>query len=277
MNKKNLLISEPPLQVLPSLAKAIGLNEAIVIQQIHYWLENPKAGVEREGYKWVFNTYDEWQENFPFWSIPTIQRTFAALEENGLVIAEQFDKHKRDMRKYYRIDYDQLDKLEHINLIPSSASNRYDVNSNTETTPKTTTNNMPLDWKFAHGQKITPQDLADAKVIEEAPKMFEKAFGFGKLPWGSNKTWQDFQKFITDIYRQDRLAFGNYVVWRSTAGKYRAFSNRKIRENPKMFMDTGYPEFEVDTVLGSPPPSPADDEDLARRRAEADRLFGVKA
>ena len=34
----SLLISEPPLQVLPSLAVKIGLNEAIVLQQIHYWL-----------------------------------------------------------------------------------------------------------------------------------------------------------------------------------------------------------------------------------------------
>ena len=32
-----LLINEHPLQVLPSLATKIGLNEAIVLQQIHYW------------------------------------------------------------------------------------------------------------------------------------------------------------------------------------------------------------------------------------------------
>ena len=34
----NLLTQEPPLQVLPSLAVAIGLNEAIVLQQVHYLL-----------------------------------------------------------------------------------------------------------------------------------------------------------------------------------------------------------------------------------------------
>ena len=33
-----LLIDEPPLMVLPSLAAVIGLNEAIMLQQIHYWL-----------------------------------------------------------------------------------------------------------------------------------------------------------------------------------------------------------------------------------------------
>ena len=34
----NLLINEPPLQVLPSLAAKIGLDNAIFIQQLHYWL-----------------------------------------------------------------------------------------------------------------------------------------------------------------------------------------------------------------------------------------------
>lgn len=112
MSKKNLLISEPPLQVLPSLAKAISLNEAIVLQQLHYWIVNPKAGVERDGFKWIFNTYEEWQENFPFWSIHTIQRTFTNLEHRGLIISAQLDKGNYDRRKYYRINYEIVETLE---------------------------------------------------------------------------------------------------------------------------------------------------------------------
>lgn len=37
-----LLISESPLLVLPSLAETIGLNEAIVLQQIHFWTSKEK-------------------------------------------------------------------------------------------------------------------------------------------------------------------------------------------------------------------------------------------
>lgn len=44
-----LLINEPPLQVLPTLAKTIGLNEAIVLQQVHYWL-NPKFNTDLHGF-----------------------------------------------------------------------------------------------------------------------------------------------------------------------------------------------------------------------------------
>ncbi|WLF74824.1 hypothetical protein Q3V38_08385 [Limosilactobacillus fermentum] len=47
----SLLIEEPPLQVLPSLAKSIGLNEAIVLQQIHYWIR--KSNNLKDGHKWI--------------------------------------------------------------------------------------------------------------------------------------------------------------------------------------------------------------------------------
>ena len=35
----NLLIDDYPILVLPKLANEIGLNEAIVLQQMHYWLK----------------------------------------------------------------------------------------------------------------------------------------------------------------------------------------------------------------------------------------------
>jgi len=128
--KHFLLINEPPLQVIPSLAVAIGLNEAIALQQVHFWLQNPRAGVVRDGFKWVHNTYEEWQEtNFPFWSISTIKRVFLALEKEKYIISAQLDEKDREMRKYYRIDYEALDE---VNLSRWNGSHRADVNRNTE-------------------------------------------------------------------------------------------------------------------------------------------------
>ncbi len=40
MNK--LLIDDYPIRVLPKLAELIGLNEAIILQQMHYWIGNSK-------------------------------------------------------------------------------------------------------------------------------------------------------------------------------------------------------------------------------------------
>lgn len=128
-----LLIDESPLTFQPSLAYAIGLNEAIVLQQIHYWISNQKnKGYEQDGYKWVYNTYAEWKENnFPFWSEATIQRVFASLEEKGLVISIQPMKGKYDRTKYYRIDHSKLDTFDDSKLLCS-------LNESETTAEKTT-------------------------------------------------------------------------------------------------------------------------------------------
>jgi hypothetical protein len=58
-----LLIDESPFQFQPSLAATLGLNEAIFIQQTHYWLQRTKH--ERDGRWWVYNTMEAWQRIFP--------------------------------------------------------------------------------------------------------------------------------------------------------------------------------------------------------------------
>lgn len=99
-----LLLDEEPLQVLPKLAKAIGLNESIIVQQIHYWtIQMPS----NDG--WIYNTIEQWQEQFPFFSISTIERTFRNLKKRGLLIVEQKQKSRWNHVNYYKIDYDALD------------------------------------------------------------------------------------------------------------------------------------------------------------------------
>lgn len=131
-----LLIAEPPLQVLPSLAVAIGLNEAIVLQQLHYWLQH--SGKERDGRRWVYNTYEGWKQQFPWWGIATIKRIFANLRRRGLIVTGNYNATPLDRTVWYSIDYDalnalaaespsdQIDPMEGINLIQSSGSTRSD-------------------------------------------------------------------------------------------------------------------------------------------------------
>ena len=112
-----LLIKELPLMILPQLAKAIGLNEAIVLQQLHYWLLT--SPVERDGMKWVFNTYEDWEKQFPFWSISTIGRVFRSLEEKKLTITKKFKRAGYDQTKWYTINY-QNDTLKDANVTSSN-------------------------------------------------------------------------------------------------------------------------------------------------------------
>ncbi|MFC1096149.1 DNA replication protein [Pasteurella multocida] len=105
-----LLINEQPLQVIPSLAVAIGLNEAIFVQQLHYFLNISKHKYEER--IWIYNTIDEWCEIFPFWSKKTIQRTIKRLEEMGLILStNKLNKMKMDKTKWYSIAYEKIEEL----------------------------------------------------------------------------------------------------------------------------------------------------------------------
>lgn len=75
------LVGERPIILIPSLAVKLGMKEAIVLQHVHYWLSVSRN--EKDGRKWVYNTYEEWKKQLPFWSLSTIKRTIAILEEKG--------------------------------------------------------------------------------------------------------------------------------------------------------------------------------------------------
>ena len=108
------------IPVSKDLATVIGLNEAIVLQQVHYWLKKNsenEANMEkpvhfRDDRWWTYNTLEEWQEkNFPFWNVRTVQRNFRKLEKEGLLIVGNYNRHAYDHTKWYSIDYDRLESL----------------------------------------------------------------------------------------------------------------------------------------------------------------------
>jgi hypothetical protein len=105
----NLLIDEPPLQVLPSLAVLVGLNEAIVLQQLHYWLGRSDNIYDNR--RWVYNSYEQWQEQFPFWHTNTIQRAFGSLKKQGVILSRRLEASDWNQRKWYTINYDALGGL----------------------------------------------------------------------------------------------------------------------------------------------------------------------
>lgn len=105
----NLILDDKPLVILPSLAEKIGLNESIFIQQLHYWLKD--SNNIRDGFKWVYNTYEDWQDQFPFWSIRTLKRIITGLENSGYIITSNYNQLKIDKTKWYRIDYEKLNEL----------------------------------------------------------------------------------------------------------------------------------------------------------------------
>lgn len=111
---RKILFDEQPIVVDKVLARKLGLNEAVVIQQVHYWLkinEKKNQNYIHNRY-WTFNSLKEWHENnFDFWSLDTVKRTFSKLEKMGILLVDNFNKDRRDRTKWYSIDYEKLGEL----------------------------------------------------------------------------------------------------------------------------------------------------------------------
>lgn len=138
MMQSKILFDEQPLVISPSLAQLVGLNESIILQQLHYWLgKNPK---EMDGRKWIYNTYDDWKEQFPFWSISTIRRVITTLENAGIIINANYNQRKFDKTKWYSIDYEKLEKSKGV----SSASVQNEQTSCSDWTKELSNLNTPI-------------------------------------------------------------------------------------------------------------------------------------
>jgi len=141
--KKTLLIpgkQKRPTVFQKEIAVVLGLNHAIVLQQLDYWVQvnREKNHNFRNGFYWVYNTYQELHDQLPFLSVATIKRTITDLEKQGLLIVGNFNRLKYDRTKWYRIDKEKLYKVveervqnepyEQDNLTPPIPNNKTKTN-----------------------------------------------------------------------------------------------------------------------------------------------------
>lgn len=103
------LLDEYPVMFHSSLAVALGLNEAILLQRINLWLNCKPHNAD--GRSWIYNSYKSWQEQLPFFSESTIKRALKNLADKGIIIKGNFNKFKMDRTIWYSIDYNKLDKI----------------------------------------------------------------------------------------------------------------------------------------------------------------------
>jgi hypothetical protein len=215
-----LLFEESPLLILPTLAKTIGLNQAIVLQQIHYWLE--KSSHVIDGKKWIYNSFPDWQKQFPFWTERTIRRIMKSLSDQGLIRVENFNKLRSDKTNWYTINYE--------NIISISTDCPYHRDKLSSSIPETTTDK----YKYASSVSLSETQYAalmerygEEKVVEmiELLNNYKEAHGkkyksdyHAILQWvakevtGNKKNAQPREKLEKEIeYRQQEVAFNRWI------------------------------------------------------------------
>jgi len=113
-----LLFDRPPISIDPELATAVGLSEAVFIQQLHYWVQVKRESPSRyqdsfhDGFFWVYNSVPEWIQQMPFiGSDAKVRRFIKNLKLMGIIITSKFNKAAFDKTTWYRIDYVALEKV----------------------------------------------------------------------------------------------------------------------------------------------------------------------
>ena len=174
----NLLLDDRPLVIQPKLAELLGdLDEAVILQQIHYWLE--KRLNIKDGYSWVYNSMVEWNKQFPWLSLKTLKRKFKSLEDKGLLITGNYNKAKFDRTKWYRIDYDAFSNLgnalgQNDPTNVSNCPNAKGQNDTTNTIDYTKNNNIDNTTTTGPTEIGSIYEFWESNVGSLSPYMYEE-------------------------------------------------------------------------------------------------------
>lgn len=224
--KASWLYSKNPLVVDKDLATVIGLNEAITLQQINYWLHVP-GGKNVDGKHWIKHTVSEFLEkDFPFWSRSTVKRAIASCEKKGFLLERNLNNAGFDKSKWYSINEAKLDEVMSYALVqnePTSGSNRtngevqneptYTRDSPENTSETTTTNNDSSSAKQDE-QTIPYKEIVDylnQKTNANYKSTTKPTQRLIKARWNEGYRLDDFKKVV------DNKAFewqGDSKMWK---------------------------------------------------------------
>ncbi len=110
--ESSMLYSVPPVTASPLAIAAIGVSEAIIVQQIEYWIKKNQIKNRNlyDGRYWTYNTFEELSEQIGM-RPDRIKDVIRRLREKGIVLVGNYNTNKYDRTNWYSIDYDALDSF----------------------------------------------------------------------------------------------------------------------------------------------------------------------
>lgn len=86
-----------------NIAMDVGINAAILYQNIHYWCQHNQANKvnEHEGLYWTYNSMKAFAELFPYLSEAQVRQALKVLEQKGYIKTGYFNKQAYDRTKWY--------------------------------------------------------------------------------------------------------------------------------------------------------------------------------
>ena len=213
------LMDEQPVVVDRGLARIIGFSEAVIITQLHQWIEYNKKHKKnyKDGYYWTYGSMEKWHEEYfdILGSVKTLRRVFNRLEKKGYLIVSNYNKLKFDKTSWYRVNYEKFNvlKKEHrygqndhieedkmttsrVDNLTTPIPNNKNIIKNNNISYHSSSNNII----YSESEQVTDERLNDKenKNISSKEKYnrqyFKDSFGYNRV---SKDKQEEVDKWIT--------------------------------------------------------------------------------
>lgn len=174
------------------VACVVGVNGAIMMQNIAFWVEKNRANEKNfhDGKYWTYNSVTAFAKIFRFWTERQIRRILDNLERDGYIATGNYNKNVFDMTKWYTLT-EKGEELMNVEIIktepatptgktvrhiePNSQAHLTKRSSTTDRTVRPIPDNKPDNKPDSKPTDILsgrPDDVPEVEVVE--PEIVEQ-------------------------------------------------------------------------------------------------------
>ena len=195
---------ENPLLIHRQLIKVMGFNEAIVFQQVYYWIKRnaEKWKNFRDGNIRCYNSIEErTKTNFDWRSCTTVKRAFRSLVQQWYLVTWNYNRVRIDKTNWYRIDFDQVNRGMTQPSGQIDPTNTRDYSENSQRVSSETKNNIV--------EEIEIEPLVEMfikKQAERLPTVLSRMKQKGYI----EKQSEEFRELARAMERE---GYGKELIW----------------------------------------------------------------
>ncbi len=202
-----------------NIAKQYGVNVAIFLNNIAYWLQYNVANNKhfKDGNFWTYNSHEAFLALFPYWTTQNLRTLIKKCTDENLIIKSKFNKAKYDQTSWYTLtelglslfpslqalvraqvsicENQQIDEGESTNQVAGTNRPIPDINTNTKQDLKSIDDNppkksslCPSDFKPNAGHYRLGEELG-VNVDEEVPNFIDRNLSKGEKRIDWNRTF----------------------------------------------------------------------------------------
>lgn len=218
------------------IAEKHGINEAVFIHNIFYWINHNKANNKHyyEDRFWTYNTKKAFIKLFPFWSYEQVRKIVKNLSTNGVILTGNFNENTWDKTTWYSLSDEMVSYYENLlnpnknasvkNHTSNCEKPHIELGNNTHRTVKNHTSYIGTDNKTHIIKPDVLQKIVFSEnscfeyFIKTAPERYE--IEMMKLL----SKIKDFQRFVSNfecVYIEEQKPFDVNVI----EARMRRFAN----------------------------------------------------